>query len=72
MGTISPHRKGRSGRKRKTTLKYDGVLRRLSKINPRKNSFELQKNLELPGVKSHDSTLRRRLLECDRKSRRPL
>lgn len=72
LGTISPQRKGHCGRKRKTTTKDDVILLRNSKINPQKTSIDLKKDLESSGVHISDSTVRRRLLECGRKARRPV
>ena len=44
-GSVTPRRKGKCGRKRKTTPKDDLVLLRNSKKDPRKTSFDLQKDL---------------------------
>lgn len=40
-------------------------------LNPRKTSYDLQEDLEKIGVKIHDSTIRRRLLDGGRKAVRP-
>jgi hypothetical protein len=62
-GSISQQREGRCGRKRETVLK-DGVsLLRQSKIDPRKTTFDLQKDLAAAGVQVNDSTVRCRLLQ---------
>ena len=45
---------------------------RTSKINPEKNSVDVQKDLEAAGVEIYASTVRKRLLECGRKARRPV
>lgn len=71
-GTISPQRKGHCGRKSKTSSKDDGIMLRNSKVNPQKTSLDLKKDLEASGVRISDSTVRRRLLECGRKARRPV
>ena len=49
-GSVSPRRKGKCGRKPKTTPYDDVVLLRNSKKNPRKTSFDLQKDLAHAGV----------------------
>ena len=71
-GFVTPKRKGKCGRKRKTTPKDDLILVRNSKKDSRKTSFDLQKDLESAGVRISSSTVRRRLLEADRKAKKPL
>ena len=72
MGSISPQKERTMWAKAKTSQKDDAYLIRSSKLNPEKNSFDLQKDLEATGVKIDASTLRRRLLECGKKARRPV
>lgn len=63
-GSVSPRRKGNCGGERATTPRDDAFLLRKSDVDPQKNSFDLQKDLAEAGVKIHDSTVRRRLLEA--------
>ena len=70
-GNVEVQRKERCGRKRKTTKRDDLILLRYSKINPRKISDELKRNLDESGVHVSSSTVRRRLLEKGRKARKP-
>lgn len=70
-GSVEVKRKGKCGRKRKTTHRDECLLLRNSKLNPRKTSFDLQQDLEKAGVKIHDSTVRKRLIEGGRKAIRP-
>jgi len=69
-GSFTPNRKGKCGRKRKTTPKGDACLMRKSKINPAKTSSDLHKDLEYSGVKI-SASLVRRLVLAGRKARRP-
>lgn len=71
LGSVEVQRKGKCGRKRKTTPRDEAFLLRESKIHPRKTSYDLQQDLEKAGVKIHDSTVRRRLLEGGRRAVRP-
>lgn len=71
-GSSSPKRRGKCGRKRKTTLRTDKILIRNSKINPRKTSSDLRRDLLATGFDVSSSTARRRLLEAGRKARRPV
>lgn len=71
IGTIEVNRKGKCGRKRKTTRRDEAFLIRDSKLNPRKTSQELQQDLAHAGVIVHDSTVRKRLIEGGRKTIRP-
>ena len=59
------------GRKRKTTPKDDTILRNSQK-NPRKTSFDLQKDLVLAGVRISSGTVRHTLLEAGRKAEKLL
>lgn len=70
-GSSSPKRKGKCGRKRKTTPRSDKILIRNSKINPRKTSTDLRRDLLDFGVEVSTSTVRKRLLEVGRKAKRP-
>lgn len=70
-GTIEVNRKGKCGRKRKTTARDEVFLIRESRLNPRKTSQELQQDLAHAGVVVHDSTVRKRLIEGGRKTIRP-
>ena len=70
-GYVEVQRKGRCGRKRKTTKRYDLTLLRKSKLNRRKTSEELKRNMDDSGVHVSSSTIQRRFLENGRKARRP-
>ena len=70
-GSLTPKRKGKCGRKRKTTPKDDSYLIRKSKLDPRKTSSDLQKDLASSGVEISASLIRRRLISAGRKARRP-
>ena len=70
-GNVEVQRKGRCGNQRKTTKRYDLTLLRKSKLNPRKTSEELKRDMDDSGVHVSSSTVRRRLLEKGRKARRP-
>lgn len=71
-GSLSPLRKGKCGRKKKTNARDDKYLLRQSKLDPRKTSSDLQKDLATSGVHISSSTVRRRLLSVGRKARRPI
>ena len=60
---VEVQRKGRCGKKRKITKRDDLILLRNSKINPRKTSEELKRDLDESGVHVSSSTVRRQLLE---------
>ncbi|KAK9871192.1 hypothetical protein WA026_011473 [Henosepilachna vigintioctopunctata] len=62
-GSSSPKRKGNCGRKRKTSPRTDKLSIRNSKINPRKTSTDLRRDLMASGVEVSTSTMRKRLLE---------
>ena len=68
---VEIQRKERCERKRKTTKRHDLILLRNRKINPRKTSEELKRDLDKSGVHVSSSTVRRRLLEKGRKARKP-
>ena len=70
-GNVEVQRKERCGRKRKTTKRDDLILLRNSKINPRKTSEDLKRDLDKSGVHMSSFTVRRRLLEKGRKARKP-
>jgi len=69
---VSPRRKEKCGRKPNTTPKDDAQLIRNSNKNPRKKSFDLQKDLAHAGVLVSSSTVRRRILKAGRKAKKPL
>ena len=70
-GSLSPKRKGKCGRKRKTTARNDAYLLRKSKLDPRKTSSDLQKDLSTAGVEISASLVRRRLVFGGRRATRP-
>ena len=70
-GSMSPKRKGKCGRKRKTSKREDAFLLRQSKFDPKKTSVDLRKDLAAVGVDISTSLVRYRLLEAGRKARRP-
>ena len=65
-------RKGRCGRKRKTTFYDDKVIIRNSVKDPKKNSKDLQRDMASAGVNISSSTIRRRLLAVGRTARKPV
>ena len=67
-GNVEVQKKGRCGRKRKTTERDDLTLLRNSKISSRKTSEESKRDLDESGVHGSSSTVRRRLLEKGRKA----
>lgn len=69
--STSPKRKGKCGRKRKTSPRDDKMLLKNSIINPTKTSTELNTDLQYAGINIDPSTVRRRLLEFGRTARRP-
>ena len=71
FGSLSPNRKGRCGRKRKTSPRDEAVLIRESKKNPRKTSDALKKDLKSAEVCISSSTVRRRLIEVGLMARKP-
>ncbi|XP_071034948.1 uncharacterized protein [Parasteatoda tepidariorum] len=72
LGTVSPKRKSKCGRKRKTTPRTDQFLLRNSKMHPLKTSTDLQRDLSATGVSIDASTVRRRLNEAGRIARKPI
>jgi len=70
-GSVVPRRKSKCGRKLKTAPKDEGILLRNSKMNPRKSSFELQKDLAYSGVHVSSAIVRHRLIEASRKAKNP-
>ena len=54
---VEVQRKGRCGRKRKTTKRYGLTLLRKSKLNPRKTSEELKRDMDDSGVHVSSSKL---------------
>ena len=64
--------KGRCCRKRKTTPYDDKVIIRNSVKDPKKNSEDLQRDMVSDGVNICSSTIRRRLLEIGRTTRKPV
>ena len=71
-GTVSPNRKGKCGRKRKTSPRTDKFLVRYSKMHPYKTSTDLQRELLATGVSVDSSTVRRRLIQSGRFARVPI
>ena len=72
VNTLSSNRKGKSGRKKKTTPKTDAYSLKESKLNLRKIDFQLQQDLASAVVSADSSTVRRRFLAVDRKTRRTI
>lgn len=68
-GNSGPLRKGKCGRKRKTTARTDKKLVRRSLANPRMTAVDLKKEENLTISRE---TIGRRLREAGRKARRPL
>src|SRR5215469_15753539 len=71
-GESSTLRRGRCGRKRKTTPHDDKVIIRNNIKDPKKTSIDLRRDLSSAGVNISSSTVRRRLLEVGRFARKPL
>ena len=71
-GSVTPKRKGKCGRKRKTTPRDDAYLIRESVKDPRKTSDAIKTTLGEKGIEISSSTVRRRLLEVGRKVYRPV
>lgn len=70
-GSLSPTRRGRCGRRRKTTVRDDRFLMKQSVINPKKTSDQLQQDMAKIGTIVCSSTVRRRLLAAGRPARKP-
>ena len=71
-GSVTPKRKGKCGRKRKTTPKDDAYLIRESVKDPRKTSDAIKTTLGGKGMEISSSTVCRRLLEVGRKAYHPV
>ena len=71
-GTLAPNRRGRCGRKSKTTPQTVQMLLAESEKDPRKTSHDLRRDLERAGVSVSARTVRRRLVEAGRIARRPI
>lgn len=71
-GSFSPKRKGKCGRKKKTSPRDDAYLLRQSRKDPRKTSDALNTDLKELGIQISSSTVRRRLIAVERFARRPL
>ena len=69
-GSFTPEHKRRCERKRKTIPRDHAFLIRNSKLDPKKSSFDLQKDLQHSGIQKSDTTLRFRLLDVKRKARK--
>ena len=70
-GSLSPKRKGKYGRKEEVTAKDDAYLLRKSKLDHRKTSSNLQKDLSAARVKISACLVRKRLVFAGRKATRP-
>ena len=70
-GSVTPKQKGNCGQKRKTIAKDDAYLLRKSKLDPKKTSSDLQKDLSPARLKISASLVRRRLVLAGRKATRP-
>ena len=62
-GSVTPKRKDKCGRKRKTTPRNDAYLLRESVKDPRKTSDAIKTTLGKKGIEISSSTVRRPLLE---------
>ena len=71
-GSVTPKRKGKCGRKRKTTPRDDAYLIRESVKDPRKTSDTKKTTLGEKRNRRSSSTVRRRLLEVGREAYRPV
>ena len=65
------NRRGRCGRKRKTTTHDDRMILRNSLKDPKKTSKDLQRDLAMAGVDIDSSSVRKRLVQAGRIARRP-
>ena len=70
-GSVSPKRKRKCGRKRKTTAKDDAYILKKSKQDSSKSSVEITNDLAGAGVEISASLVRKRLVAMGRKARRP-
>ena len=71
-GGVKTSRKGRCGAKRKITPKDDALIGRISIVDPKKSSSDIKRDVVRHGIDVDASTVRRRLLECDRRAQRPI
>ena len=72
-GSITPQKKGNSGQKRKTSPADDRLIVRKSKINPGLTAGDLTRKLiATTEVNIHVTTVRRRLLEAERRACKPI
>lgn len=71
-GGLRVRRIGNCGRKRLTTNRDDRLLIKMSKLNPKKTSDELQRDIAAHDIKLSTRSVRRRLCKAGRKARRPL
>jgi len=69
--SLSPKRKNKCGRKRKTTASDDRYILQQSRIDPKKTSDALERDLSTHRIDVSSSTVRRRLLEAGRPARKP-
>ena len=69
--SLTPKRKGKCGQKRKTTAKDHAYLLRKSKLDPKKGSSDLQKDMSAAGVEICASLVRKRLALIGIKAPRP-
>ena len=67
----TPKRKGRCGRKRRTTVQDDRSLVRLSQCNRKLTSRRLMVEINVSGVQMSSRTVRRRLIEAGLRAYRP-
>ena len=71
-GSPEAQRLGKCGRKRKISRYDDKVIVRKSIIDPRKTSFDIQRDLQAAGITVSPQTIRRRLIDAGRRAVRPL
>ncbi|XP_075209846.1 uncharacterized protein LOC142317298 isoform X2 [Lycorma delicatula] len=66
-GSFLPKRKGRCGRKRKTTPTQDWLLVKKSILDPTLSAADLNRELAASGTELHVTTIRRRLVAAGQK-----
>ena len=71
-GSATSQWKRKCGRKRKTSSRDDIFVMRQSKLDPRKNSLDLQRDVALTGTEISASEMRKRLIMGWRKYIRPV
>ena len=71
-GSTTPQRKRKCGKKRKTTSRHDAFVMRQSKLDPRKTSFNLQRDLAFIGTEISASAVRKRPIMGGKKVIRPV